>query len=524
MAGQTYTLRISLPSAVNRAPVFSGDSTTREVAENTATEQNIGAAVTATDADDDNLTYSLSGTDVAAFGIVAASGQLQTKAALDYETRSSYEVTVTATDPSSATDSITVTISVTNVEEAGAVNFDSTSPALGIELTATLSDPDGGETGITWQWSSSATSNGDFTAISGATNAAYTPASTDVGNYLRATASYEDALGTGKTASAVTANAVALTGPNTPPTIDNIPPESEILTALTVEEHSTAVIYTFTATDADGDTITWRLEGPDALLFAINAAGELTAASDSALNYDSGITRYDLAVVADDGKDAVSELIRVNVTETAALEVPLAPDAPTVTTESSTSLTVLWSPPDNAGPPITGYLLRGRMVDTTDDDTEWTIAASTYGLFTSFSAQGLAVDTEYEVQVQASNGDGAGEWSASGTGSTAAASADNTAPVIDGEATRAFELAENSAAPTNVGSPFTATDAEGDPIIWSLEGADAAGVHHHPERAIGGPVRHAVRLRVGEEELQLHGEGQRRDGSAHGGGECDAHR
>ena len=103
----------------NNLPVFSdGDSTTRAVAENTATGQNIGAAVAATDADSgDTLTYSLGGDDAASFDIVSTSGQLQTSAALDYETKSSYSVTVTAYDGRSGADRITVTINVTDVNE-----------------------------------------------------------------------------------------------------------------------------------------------------------------------------------------------------------------------------------------------------------------------------------------------------------------------------------------------------------------------------------------------------------------------
>ena len=42
-------------------------------------------------------------------------GQLQTKAALDYETQTDYEVTVIATDTGGLTGTITVTINVTNV-------------------------------------------------------------------------------------------------------------------------------------------------------------------------------------------------------------------------------------------------------------------------------------------------------------------------------------------------------------------------------------------------------------------------
>ena len=105
--------------------------------------ENIGAPVAATDDDNDTLTYSLDVTSLATFDIVATTGQLQTKAALDYETGTiSYTVTVTAVDPSGADDTITVTITVNNVDEAGTVTLSSTQPVEEIRLTATLDDPD----------------------------------------------------------------------------------------------------------------------------------------------------------------------------------------------------------------------------------------------------------------------------------------------------------------------------------------------------------------------------------------------
>ena len=109
----------AIGSITNSAPVFTeGTSTTRSVAENTASGQNIGAPVTATDTDtSDTLTYTLGGTDDAAFGIVRSSGQLQTSAALNFETKDSYAVTVSVSDGNGGADSIDVTINVTDVDE-----------------------------------------------------------------------------------------------------------------------------------------------------------------------------------------------------------------------------------------------------------------------------------------------------------------------------------------------------------------------------------------------------------------------
>ena len=61
------------------------------------------------------LTYTLGGTDAASFSIVSTSGQLQTSAALDYESKSSYSVTVSVSDNNGGSDSINVTINITDV-------------------------------------------------------------------------------------------------------------------------------------------------------------------------------------------------------------------------------------------------------------------------------------------------------------------------------------------------------------------------------------------------------------------------
>ena len=112
----------------NVAPKFPDTETgMREVEENTAAGMAINDAADDTEADPveatdantgDTLTYTLGGTDMASFDIVRSSGQLQTKAKLDYETKKSYMVTVTATDPNGLSASVDVTITVTDVDEA----------------------------------------------------------------------------------------------------------------------------------------------------------------------------------------------------------------------------------------------------------------------------------------------------------------------------------------------------------------------------------------------------------------------
>ena len=199
-AQEVSTNAVQAAPVTNSAPEFAANTDARSVMENSETGLNVGNPVTATDPEDDKLTYTLGGDDVGPFRIAPASGQLQTKSDLDYEAKASYSVTVTATDPSDASDTITVTITVTNVEEAGTVALSLVHPQVDTSLTATLTDPDGNVSNTTWRWEKSADGLTLWTAISGATSDTYTPVAADVGNYLRATASFSDGEGSGKSA------------------------------------------------------------------------------------------------------------------------------------------------------------------------------------------------------------------------------------------------------------------------------------------------------------------------------------
>ena len=114
------TTHATTESARNAAPVFSeGASAVRSLAENAGPGQAVGLPLTATDGDDDPLTYSLSGTDADAFDVVPATGQIRTRPGVtyDYETKPSYFLVMSVADGQGASANILVTIDLVDVDE-----------------------------------------------------------------------------------------------------------------------------------------------------------------------------------------------------------------------------------------------------------------------------------------------------------------------------------------------------------------------------------------------------------------------
>ena len=103
-----------------------------------------------------------------------------------------------------------VEVTISNREEPGTVTLSTGMISVGGKITATVADPDGDVTNIMWQWARSDAMDGAFTDIDDAMDASYTPVDDDVEMYLRATASYDDGHGAGKSAMMVTANAVSV--------------------------------------------------------------------------------------------------------------------------------------------------------------------------------------------------------------------------------------------------------------------------------------------------------------------------
>ena len=144
----------------NAAPVITSGAT-GNVNENAATSTVIYTA-TATDADNDSLTYSLSGTDAALLDINVSTGAVTLKNSADYETKNTYSFNVVVTDSSSGhlTGSKAVTVSVNDLNDntpvitsgaTGSVNENADIST--VIYTATATDADGTATNNTLRYS-----------------------------------------------------------------------------------------------------------------------------------------------------------------------------------------------------------------------------------------------------------------------------------------------------------------------------------------------------------------------------------
>ena len=102
----------------NRPPVFTeGANTRRSIAENAANPTNLGSPVSATDPDGDTLTYTIEGPDAASFSLDSANGQLAIAVSLDYETKVAHHLIMKVYDGRGGSDTIVVTVRVTDVVE-----------------------------------------------------------------------------------------------------------------------------------------------------------------------------------------------------------------------------------------------------------------------------------------------------------------------------------------------------------------------------------------------------------------------
>ena len=117
--------------------------------ENTESNTLVGT-VAACEPHGDSLTYSVGGIDVAKFNKVfdlnASTGEITVKsgASPNYEAYNSYSLTVTVTDAEDSSEAtVPMSITVRNVDEPGIVTLSTSYPQEGVQVRASLYDPDG---------------------------------------------------------------------------------------------------------------------------------------------------------------------------------------------------------------------------------------------------------------------------------------------------------------------------------------------------------------------------------------------
>ena len=305
-AGTGYTVGSTASATVtvndddeppNAAPVFTSQPTTATVPENsdddtavmTTDATPVALTITATDADGDDITYTLD-TEAAKLFAIDSDGaitvDLDDGLALDHEgSGGSITVTVTAGDGTDTADhEVTITIADEDDEAPDTPAQPTVAGASSTSVTVTWTAP--ANTGpaindydvqyklstVTDWTDHSFTGAGTSTTISG-----LSPSTTyDVQVMAK---SPEGDSGWSATGSGAT-NANAAPVFTSQPTTATVPENSDDDTAVMTTD-ATPVALTITATDADGDDITYMLDTEAVKLFAIGTDGAITVEVDS---------------------------------------------------------------------------------------------------------------------------------------------------------------------------------------------------------------------------------------------------
>ena len=192
-----------------------------------------------------------------------------------------------------------VVVTVTDEDERGMVTLSSRQPQVGVALTATLNAPEQSttDTDITWKWEKSQ-DMADWAPVDGAPTAvnSYSVGGTTEDNYLRVTATYDDADGEERTAQAVTAMSVR-TAPTTTDADASFPDGSD---ERSVDENSSAganVGKPVAASDTQDDVLTYSLTGTNIGGFEIDSeTGQITVGPRTMLNHEATPSYTDVTV------------------------------------------------------------------------------------------------------------------------------------------------------------------------------------------------------------------------------------
>ncbi len=447
---------------VNEPPTITGETAPDYPEHGTA----VVATYKVSDPEDDPITsWAVAGPDGAFFTFNAPTGELRFRRPPDFETPqdanqdNAYTITLQAAT-TGATSAKAVTVTVVGVDEPPELAGE-TAPAYPENSTAvvaiyTVSDPENEP--ITW-----AVTGPDRSRFALSPAGALTfnsppdyemPQDANQDNAYAVTV--EVTVGTHTATRAVT---VTVTDENEAPTIDAGP------TATTYAENDTAVVATFTATDPEGEPVRWRLSGADSDRFALSPTGVLTFRRPP--DYDAPQdTGRDNTYTVTVGVVDPSGLTHTQALTVSVLGVDEAPmlTGPTTTTyaENGTAAVATYTATDPEGEPI-AWAVEGLDGSLFAIDTP--TGALTFRLPPDFEApQDTDQDNVYEITVGVTAGTDTVRQAL-----TVTVTDENEAPTITGPTVLAYR--END---TVVVATYTATDPEGDAIMWRVAGPDGA--------------------------------------------------
>ncbi|MDA9621805.1 cadherin domain-containing protein, partial [Gammaproteobacteria bacterium] len=305
--------------AVNDAPSINTASTIQAAENQTAV-----ATISISDIDEDDLTLTLSGTDADSFEL-STDNVLTFKEAPDYETKSSYSITLSLTD-GVETATKDISIAVTNVNDIAPVFTSEATFSAAENQTAigTIAATDAEGDAVTF------TVSGSELAITsaGVLTFASAPDYETKASYI-ATITASD--GVNSTTQDITVNVI------------NVNDNSPIITSeatFSAAENQTAIGTVF-ATDADGDGLVYSISGSD---IAINNSTGVVAFT-LAPDFETKST-YTATVTASDGSKTTNQDITINITNVN--EAPIITSSATFSSaENQTSVgTVVASDPE----------------------------------------------------------------------------------------------------------------------------------------------------------------------------------
>ncbi|XP_060076862.1 protocadherin Fat 4-like [Ylistrum balloti] len=470
----TATVKITVTGTNEGTPTFASNPTVSLAESSSVSTAVTTYAATDTDASPHDIsTYaitSVTNTGSPYFSIDGSTGSITLAQSLDYETTTSYEITVTATDGGGLVGTGTVTVSVTDVNDNIPVcspsAYSSTvseSSSTGDTVT-TLACSDG-DTGDTITYSVVSGNVGSDFAISSAGVVTLANAL----DYDAGTQEYTILFGVsdGTTTSTATVAVTVGAANEATPTFASNPS-----TTLAEDTGTGTAVMTYTAVDADASPhnivnydITAVTNGGTNYFTIDETSGNIQLAQ--SLDYES-TTSYELTVVATDGGGSTGTgTVTVAVTDVNDNTPICTPFAHVITVLESTATSTAVISDLACSDGDAGTTLTYTMTQNPDNKFGVTVSGSTASLVVSATLD-YETTTFYNLQVTVKDG-GSPELTATVTVDVNVGAVDEGSPVFTSSGTYALSAGEDTA----VGSTLvtvTATDSvdTGDPISYAF--------------------------------------------------------